>query len=257
MNTYKGIIQYKGNDYLGWQIQENQGKTIQGELNKALQKISKSKNVRTIGSGRTDAGVHAIGQVFKAEIELKINPDSLTRALNSNLPKDIYVKSVDVCAEDFHPVFHASKKEYNYLFVLDKEMAPFMKELITHYPYKLDIDLMNKGCKLFEGKHDFLNYFCVGTDVNSTIRTITKCEIVKIKSEGFQSNYLESYYLLKIEGTGFLKQMVRLIMGTLWSLGKNKILLSDIEGSFSTKLKDKLGVVAPPEGLYLKEVHYK
>src|SRR3989344_5477295 len=116
MHAYKIIISYKGTNYFGWQVQQESQVTIQGEINKALSLISKSENIYSIGSGRTDAGVHALNQVCRVEIPLKISPDSLMKALNANLPKDIRVKEATFCEPDFHPIYNASEKEYIYLF---------------------------------------------------------------------------------------------------------------------------------------------
>ncbi len=256
MNFYKVVAEYKGTNYSGWQVQPGDRKTIQGEINKALIKISKSDKVHTIGSGRTDAGVHALHQVFRAEIAIKIPAGALKKALNSLLPEAIRIKEVQESDEDFHPVFQAEKKEYKYVFSLQANSSPFASELITNYRQDLDIVLMQKACEAFLGKHDFINYQCTGTEVASTIRNIKEIEIEKFVSTGHWSSYCPEYYVLRIVGNGFLKQMVRLIMGCLISAGKGRVTIEDIESSFGEKLKDRLGPVAPPQGLYLSAVWY-
>lgn len=255
MNIYKITIQYKGTNYLGFQVQPN-GKTIQGEINSALRVLSKSDEVRSIGSGRTDSGVHALGQVLRIEIPVDIPVASLTKAMNSNLPDDIRVISAEACDLNFHPIFSAKSKEYNYVFSTSDAISPFARELITYFPGHLDIELMKKGCQLFCGEHDFINYQCVGTEIESTVRQILSCDIVRAESSGHWANFSGEYYIFKVTGTGFLKQMVRLMMGALVSLGKGKITLEDLEKSLKMPLKNRLGPTAPPEGLYLKEVHY-
>jgi tRNA pseudouridine38-40 synthase len=256
LNFYKATVQYKGTDYFGWQVQPGEVKTIQGEINKALKKTSKSENIRTIGSGRTDAGVHAFGQVFRIEMPLQIPNIALLKALNSQLPNAIRVTHVEDSNENFHPVFQAQKKEYKYLFSLDKETSPFSGELITNYRQDLDIDYMQKACKAFLGEHNFQNYQCSGTEVATTIRMIDEIEIIKHESTAHWKSMCSEYYELRIVGNGFLKQMVRLIMGTLVQAGKGKVSVKDIEASFQEKLKDRLGPVAPPQGLYLNSVTY-
>ncbi len=257
MNTYKITVQYKGTAYSGFQIQSND-RTIQGEINKALETLSKAKNIKSIGSGRTDAGVHALAQVMKIEIPVLIPPENLHRALNSNLPDDIRVIHAELCSSDFHPIYKAKSKEYNYVFSTSETISPFASELVTHYPHDLNIDRMREGCAVFCGEHDFKNFQCTGTDIESTVRQIISCDVVKYQSSGFLGHLLPEYYVLEVVGTGFLKQMVRLMMGALWSLGANKISLDELKKSLETGviLERRLGPTAPPQGLYLKEVHY-
>ena len=256
LNTYKLTIQYKGTAYQGFQIQPT-GLTIQGEINKALKILSKAETVKSIGSGRTDSGVHAFAQIVRIEIPVDIPESNLLRAINSHLPKDIRVTSVFRCTNDFHPIFSAESKEYNYVFSNDQSISPFAHELVTLFPFELDIDLMQEGCKLFCGEHDFINFQCTGTEVESTVRQIFSCELVHHHSAGLWGHMLRDYYVFKVIGNGFLKQMVRLMMGALWSLGRKKITLIDLERSLRIPQTNRLGATAPPQGLYLKEVHYK
>ena len=256
MSTYKIIIQYKGTHYQGFQIQNN-GRTIQGELNKALEILAKSEEIKTIGSGRTDAGVHALGQVVRVDIPFEIPADGLVKGLNAHLPEDIRVRNAEMCAEDFHPIFKAESKEYNYVFCLGELQSPFSRELMTQFPKDLDIGLMNQAAKLFCGTHDFLNYQCTGTDVASTVRRIDSCEIIPCHSNNHWRHFEENYYVLKITGNGFLKQMVRLIMGALVAVGRGKVTLDEVKESLNGQpLKNRLGPTAPAQGLYLVEVHY-
>lgn len=255
MNIYKITVQYKGTHYQGFQVQPL-GRTIQGEINSALKILSKSDEIKSVGSGRTDAGVHALAQVMRIEIPVDIPVDNLARAMNSNLPDDIRVIEAKVVTNDFHPIFSAKSKEYNYVFSTEVAASPFANELVTYFPGDLDIEMMKKGCQVFCGEHDFINYQCVGTEVESTVRKIMSCELVNLDSTGHWKNFTGEYYVFKVVGNGFLKQMVRLLMGALVSLGKGKITLEDLEKSLKTPLKNRLGPTAPPQGLYLKEVHY-
>lgn len=255
LNIYKLVLQYKGTHYFGFQVQPI-GLTIQGELNKALAILSKSDAIKSIGSGRTDSGVHAFGQVVKIEIPVDIPEENLLRAINSHLPADIRVLNVERCGPDFHPIFSAHSKEYNYVFSNEQSISPFASELVTHFPFELDLELMREGCKIFCGEHDFINFQCTGTDVESTVRKIFSCEIVEYRSTGHWANVIDKYYVLHVVGNGFLKQMVRLIMGALWSLGRGKITLDDLKESLKRHHPKRLGATAPPQGLYLKEVHY-
>lgn len=255
MNIYRITVQYKGTHYSGFQVQPRL-KTIQGEINSVLKVLSKSEDIKSVGSGRTDAGVHALAQVMRIEIPVDIPVQGLVRAMNSLLPEDIRVMDAVVVNDKFHPIYSAKSKEYNYVFTTDEVISPFARELMTHFPFDLDIELMKKGCQIFCGEHDFINYQCVGTDIESTVRKIMSCELVRLESSGHWGNLAGEYYVLKVVGNGFLKQMVRLLMGALISLGKGKITLEDLEKSLKTPLKNRLGPTAPPQGLYLKEVHY-
>lgn len=255
---YKLVVSYKGTNYYGWQIQKTLKNTIQGTLNRALQSICKSNDIKSLGSGRTDAGVHAIAQVVKVSIPIRLPEIALKKALNSFLPDSIRVKHSEFCEEAFHPVFHAKNKEYIYLFSNETDVGPFSPELITNFKYELDIEIMKKACRLFIGKHDFSNFFCTGTDVKSTIREIFECELIEYDSTKLDSIWNQGMksYLFRVRGSGFLKQMVRLMVGSLFSIGSNKIDLYDLKDALEDKERGKVGAVAPPQGLYLKEVTY-
>jgi tRNA pseudouridine38-40 synthase len=256
MFSYKLLISYCGKNYFGWQIQAANQVTIQGTLNEALSKIAKSTEVQSIGSGRTDAGVHALGQVVKIEIPLSIDPQALMRALNSHLPSDIRIREVTETTTDFHPIFSAKKKEYLYLFNWGGVPTPFQDKLVTNVPYNLDVKTMQDACKLFVGEHDFCNFYTLGTDVKSTVRTIYSADIAPY-SAGFMQEHFPGVYVFRVVGNGFLKQMVRLLMGTIWEAGRGKIQLSEIESYLQGKsFAKKLAAVAPPDGLYLSQVDY-
>ena len=259
LNTYKITLQYKGTNYLGFQVQPK-GLTIQGELNNALRILSKSDEVKSIGSGRTDSGVHAFAQIVRVEIPVDIPEESLARAINSHLPQDIRIVASSRCSNEFHPIFSAQSKEYNYVFSNEQNISPFANDLVTLYPFDLDIEEMRKGCKLFCGQHDFINFQCTGTEVGTTVRQIFSCELIHYQSEGHWKHMLNDYYVFHVVGNGFLKQMVRLMMGALWSLGRGKISLETLENSLKPTIgcirQKRLGATAPPQGLYLKEVFY-
>ena len=255
MPTIKLTVEYDGSGFSGWQVQPGH-RTIQGELQRVLAQILRENIPVITASGRTDAGVHALAQVMKIEIPVFIPVQNIAKAINAHLPDDIRVIAAEISNIEFHPIYSAKSKEYNYVFTTEEVISPFARELMTHFPFDLDIELMRKGCQIFCGEHDFINYQCVGTDVESTVRKIISCELVRQESTGHWGNLAGEYYVLKVVGNGFLKQMVRLLMGALISLGKGKITLEDLEKSLKTPLKNRLGATAPPQGLYLKEVHY-
>ena len=148
MNIYRITVQYKGSHYSGFQVQPRL-KTIQGEINTVLKTISKSEEVKSVGSGRTDAGVHALAQVMRIEIPVDVPVQGLLRAMNSLLPEDIRVIEALVATKEFHPIYSAKSKEYNYVFTTDSVISPFAGELMTHFPFDLDFEMMNKGCEIF------------------------------------------------------------------------------------------------------------
>ncbi len=254
IHFYRLTLEYKGTRYLGWQVQpDDSGLTVQGELNKALRVISKSDDVKSMGAGRTDAGVHALGQVAKIAIDLKIVPENLRKALNVNLPDDIRVNSCEVSDEEFFPTIHAKSKEYHYRFTCNRSFTAFQNELICNHPFELDLERMRAACQILIGTHDFSNFYCEGTEVSHNVRDIFECEILEIPQENWM---LPSHYVFRIVGNGFLKQMVRLLMGAIWNIGRGKITLEDLKQALGPNKVQRLGPVAPPEGLYMVRVNY-
>ncbi len=253
MNFYKITVCYKGTNYLGWQIQDDQKKTIQGEINKALISLCNSEDIKTLGSSRTDAGVHAIGQVFRAIIPIKLPLSALVLGLNSFLPPDIQILKAEFSSPDFHPVGDAKWKEY-YYYYSQETPTPFEKDLIAEYSYDLDFPQMEKAAKLFQGTHDFKNFQCVGTEVPTTIREIFEIELTQEKRVSPWGEI--PIGVLRIRGEGFLKQMVRMIMGTLWSVGRGKVDLSRVKNAIEMKASERVGFVAPACGLYLNKIQF-
>lgn len=252
MTYYRLLLQYKGTRYQGWQIQP-EGLTVQGELNRALATIAKSDHVKSMGAGRTDAGVHALGQVAKIGIDLHIPPENLRKALNSHLPSDIRIISVENSDHNFLPTNHAKSKEYHYRFTCNKFSSVFQTELIADCPFELDLNLMRQACRSLIGTHDFSNFYCEGTEVAHKVREIYECEILEIPAG---HSMLPSHYLFRIVGNGFLKQMVRLLVGALWNVGRGKITVEKFRSALSPEKVPRLGPVAPPEGLYMVRVNY-
>lgn len=252
LNSFKVILSYKGTCYRGWQIQaEGKGPTIQGVLNNILYKTFPNIPFQTLGASRTDAKVHAYMQMLRIDIDQSLSEKSLMQILNDHLPKDIYIISVNVCSLKFHPIRDALSKEYHYLFYSGMKYLPQFCDLISYHPKHLDIPLMQQACQLFCGTHDFINYFCTGSVFKTSIKTITHCELLSFKKDLF---FTQNYFKFVIKGSGFLKQMVRLIVGALWALGKGQISLHEISLSLQRKYHKRIAICAPPEGLYLKEI---
>ena len=253
--SYKFKVGYKGSNYLGWQVQKDSQKTIQGQINNALKLLSKGE-VKTLASGRTDAGVHALGQIFKGQIICKINPDALIRGMNSILPNDIKIFECDFCDKDFHPIRDSLWKEYHYFFTNNIENNPFLNSTISNYSYSLDLLQMQKACSLFEGEHDFANFYSLGSEVLTTVKTILSCSIEHNLADNSNPYTPGPYYVLKIRGSGFLKQMVRMIMGGVWLVGRNSLDLNKLKKAIDNSDSGKVSFVAPANGLFLNEVKY-
>jgi tRNA pseudouridine38-40 synthase len=254
LKFYKGIVQYKGTRFYGWQKQPDQ-RTIQGELEKVVSQINSKADIQVIGSGRTDTGVHAVGQAIKITMPKSFEPDRLKKALNSLLDDDINILSIEECSDDFQPVFSAKSKTYKYFFSNSANKLPQFSDLITYVDFDLDMELVEKACGEFIGEKDFVNFHTVGTPVKTTVREVTECRVEKVVASGHVL-YPEDTYVLVISGNGFLKQMVRLIMSAIWSVGRGKTSIEQLQNSFAAKLDQKLAPTAPPQGLYLFEVKY-
>jgi tRNA pseudouridine38-40 synthase len=255
MVYYKLEVQFKGTRFLGWQKQKDFAPTVQDVLEDACSKIFKTRDISTVGSGRTDSGVHSLGHIVKLKAPFEIPHESLMKGINSSLPEDIRVIAVNECDEEFLPTNHAIKKEYIYLFSNFEDSCALQNDFIVNNRFNLDIDKMQKACELFIGKHDFKNFFCVGSDVNSTTREIFECDLT-FKEMDFHG-ILPSHYTFRIVGNGFLKQMVRLIMGTIWEVGRGKVTLEELESELRTPGSNKLGSTAPANGLFKTKVWYR
>lgn len=248
MHCYKLLISYDGTRYSGWQIQPN-ASTIQEHLQDALKVLLKKTEVSIIGSGRTDAGVHAEGQVahFKHEDELDLH--KMLHGLNGMIPRDIRVKKIEEVPLAFHAQYSAMGKEYHYNLYLEPIMDPFQRLYAWHVRKKIDLDLMKKASLLFCGTHDFTSFANeahAGSASRDPVRTIYRIDFVPIKG-GIR---------LEFEGDGFLYKMVRNIVGTLVDVASHKLSIEDIPRIFEARDRRQASKAAPPEGLFLVHVNY-
>lgn len=254
--SYKLTISYQGASFEGWQVQPEPHRTIQGHLNSALRKISKSEDIVTLGSGRTDSGVHALAQVVHARIPIHINEDALKKALNSHLPKTIRIIESVLCEKKFHPIRDAVSKRYDYLLYEGEEVPPFLHGMVTQVKGSCDWSRVESALEEFLGEHDFINFSTKGTEVTTTIRTIFEVKLSTSLPEGHYFKHERGLRVISVKGSGFLKQMVRLIVGTALAAGYGKISNNDIVEYLKEKKVDKLAAVAPADGLYLAKVDY-
>ena len=245
MRNIKLIIEYDGKDFNGWQKQPNK-LNIQGEIEKAIERITGEK-VDLMASGRTDAGVHAIGQVANFKTNSNIPIEKIPIALNTNLKKSIIIKSAEEVEERFHSRLNCKRKTYRYVINNSKYGTAIYRNLETHIPQKLNVEKMKQAVKYFEGEHDFKAFKASGTSSKSSVRTIYKAEIIEKENEKI---YIE------LTGNGFLYNMVRIIAGTLVEVGLEKIEPEDIKEIIKSKKRENAGKTLPPQGLYLLKVEY-
>lgn len=244
MRNIKLIIEYDGKDFNGWQKQPNK-LNIQGEIEKAIERITGEK-VDLMASGRTDAGVHAIGQVANFKTNSNIPIEKIPIALNTNLKKSIIIKSAEEVEERFHSRLNCKRKTYRYIINNSKYGTAIYRNLETHIPMKLNIKKMQEAVKYFEGEHDFKAFKASGTSSKSSVRTIYSAKVIKDNER----------IAIELTGNGFLYNMVRIIAGTLVEVGLGKIKPEEITGIIESKDRQKAGKTLPPYGLYLVEVNY-
>ncbi|MDE0118943.1 MAG: tRNA pseudouridine(38-40) synthase TruA [Bdellovibrionales bacterium] len=242
---FRILISYKGLKYYGWQRQTNLP-TIQGTMEAALKKIFQ-KDIPVIGAGRTDTGAHALGQT--AHFDLSVLPKfCLQKALNSFLlPKDICVRQVWKAPSHFHALHSAIGKHYMYFILNRPFLCVFRRGQIYWHPYQMDINLLQKISQTISGRHDFKSFQNAGTSVKSTIRTITSAHWKREKKQ---------VWIFEIQGKGFLKQMIRNIVGTQLALLKEKEPLKKWNDIFHSKDRKTASTTAPALGLYLYKVSY-
>jgi tRNA pseudouridine38-40 synthase len=247
MRRIKLLLSYDGTEYNGWQVQPGLP-TIQGALEAAFLEIEKEP-VHVAGSGRTDAGVHALAQVAAVSIRNPIPTPNLKKALNRLLPPDIRVTAVEEAALDFHPRFDALSKTYEYRLYRGEVCPPFDRRYVHHHPYPLDQEAFLACAPLLEGEFDF-SCFAASDDRDSE----GKSKVRRI----FRSRAAESGELLtyRVTGSGFLKHMVRNIVGTLLEAGKGNVDAEKLRWYLSAPPRVKAGPTAPACGLFLREVQY-
>ncbi len=248
MRNLKLTIEYNGANFSGWQKQ-NGKRTVQGELETAFAKLCPNENEIVVeGSGRTDSGVHALGQVASVKIENPIPTSKCKEVLNSLLPKDIRIKKVENAKDDFHARFSAKKKTYRYLVKLGEDVSAFEGDFVAVYSYKdVDIETMKSASKVLIGKHDFQAFCSADTSVTNFEREIYDIKIEQNKK----------MVVFEITGNGFLYNMVRIVAGTLLDFGRKRLSANDMTKIIESKDRRLAGQTMPACGLYLKKVEYE
>ncbi len=245
MRNIKLTIEYDGKDFNGWQKQPNK-LNIQGTIEQAIKNIT-GEDVELNASGRTDAGVHALGQVANFKTNSEIPIEKFAIAINSKLKKSIVIKKAEEVDERFHSRLNCKRKTYRYIINNSSEGTAIYRYLETHIPQKLDVRKMEQALKYFEGEHDFKAFKASGTSSKSSVRTIYKTQIYK----------KEDRIIIELTGNGFLYNMIRIIAGTLVDVGLGKIEPQQIENIIKEKKRENAGKTLPPNGLYLVSVEYE
>ena len=244
MRNIKLTIEYDGKDFNGWQKQPTK-LNIQGTIEQAIKQIT-GEDVELNASGRTDAGVHALGQVANFKTNSQIPIEKFAIAINSKLKRSIVIKKAEEVDERFHSRLSCKKKTYRYIINNSPEGTAIYRNLETHIPQKLDLIQMKKAIKYFEGEHDFKAFKASGTSSKSSVRTIYKADIYQENEKIF----------IEITGNGFLYNMVRIIVGTLVEVGLGKIKPEKIIDIIQQGKRENAVKTFPPNGLYLLKVMY-
>ncbi|MDV6377383.1 tRNA pseudouridine(38-40) synthase TruA [Sporosarcina sp. GW1-11] len=245
MKRMKAIVCYDGTNFAGYQSQPGM-RTVQSEIDKVLVKLHKDPSIHSVASGRTDSGVHALGQVIHFDTPLDL-ADRWVTALNVLLPKDVRITKVEVVSDDFHARYGAKGKTYRYKWSYSEVQSPFERNFSVHLGrWNPDIDRMNAGAVHLIGTHDFTSFCSAKTATNNKVRTIRKLTLERQQDE----------LILEIEGDGFLYNMVRTIAGVLLAVGIGWDEPEDVYKILQAKDRQKAGKTAPAHGLYLVEVTY-
>ena len=244
MRNVKITLQYDGTDYHGWQIQPN-GRTIQGELTRVLSLLDQ-RHVTVHGAGRTDAGVHAEGQVASFLMEREFGPRELRDAINGNLDRDIRVFEIEFVASSFNARFSARRKTYRYRIWTADVVSPFVRPYVHHYRGALDVQEMSRAAAELMGVHDFSAFTVLNQEAEDRVRTL---ERLYIEQE-------ETGIAIMAEAEGFLRYMVRTIAGTLIDVGRGRLQTANVTAILESRDRSRAGATAPAAGLTLVRVDY-
>lgn len=244
MKRVKLTVAYDGTNYCGWQVQPN-GITVQEVLNQCLSEFT-GENIETIGASRTDAGVHALGNVAVFDTEMRMPGDKFSFALNQRLPEDIRIQKSEEVDADFHPRYVKSQKTYEYRILNCRFPIP-TERFYSHFTYiPLDVDKMKEAASYLIGKHDFKSFCGTGAQVKTTVRTVKEIQIEKSGDR----------ITIRITGEGFLYNMVRIIAGTLMDIGGGLYPPEKMKEILEAKDRKKAGPTAPARGLTLMKIQY-
>lgn len=248
--NYRLLIQYDGTDFHGWQIQEN-SRTIQGELERVIGMLEDAE-VKVVGSGRTDAGVHAEGQVANVQMNRGFTPEKLQHAVNGNLWRDIRIIKAEMAPDEFHARFSAKLKTYVYRVVNAPVMSPFWRRYAHHEGRPLDVARLNDVARFFQGEHDWTAFSSAQADGENRVRTVKSFTVESSWDARAGATMIE----FRISATGFLRYMVRSIVGTMLEVGRGEKDSDTIQTAIVTGDRNLAGKTAPAQGLTLFRVDY-
>ena len=250
---FRAVISYFGKEYVGWQRQLN-GPSVQEALERALSETFGASTHAT-ASGRTDAGVHAEGQVVHFDADTAIPPEKIPFAVNTRLPDDISMLSCEPVSEDFNARFSAKRKTYRYDIYVSRHRRPVLEQTHAHVVTPLSLTAMRACADAIEGEHDFKGFEASGSAVKSTVRTVYSIEL-KAEGAAEDGTLSEGRLSVYVTGNGFLYNMVRIIAGTLVYAGQGKLSVEDVERVLETGDRTLAGKTLPPHGLTLVSVGY-
>lgn len=237
-------LEYDGSNYSGWQLQVEQD-SIQARLEAALGQIF-SRPVRVYGSGRTDAGVHALGQVGAFDLPRNFPPDELKRAMNALLPPDIAIVEASAVSDDFDPRRDARSRAYEYRVINRDRRSPFDYRYAWLIPFRLNLDAMNEAARRFVGEHDFASFRSLGSEETTTVRCVSVSEWSR---EGERFFY-------RVEASSFMRHMVRTMVATMVEVGRGRLPPEQVTALIGARNRSLAPASAPPQGLFLIEVRY-
>ena len=236
-------IHYDGNDFHGWQVQAK-GRTVQGDIEDALSVIYPGEKITLIGAGRTDAGVHALGQAANIKLPPKLKAEELKNALNGNLNQDVRIEAVDEVGDDFHARFSATAREYEYRLI--KQYSPVTRNYTTPLKWEIDNKLLNECAELIQGEHDFISFCKATAEVENKI-----CTVISASWEE-----TEEMHIFRIKANRFLQHMVRYLVGTMLEVARGRYTILDFNNLLNNENTNAVVIPAPAQGLYLKKVYY-
>jgi tRNA pseudouridine38-40 synthase len=251
--NFKLLIQFDGTDFHGWQVQDKKQRTVQGELERVLTLLNGEERVYVHGSGRTDAGVHAEGFVANVNMTKSFTPERLLKAINGNLPFDLRILQVKEVSDDFHARFSAKGKTYLYRVINAPFISPFWSRYALYEPRVLDVGKMNETAQLFLGEHDWTAFSAASAEVNHRVRTITDFRVESKWDQRANAEMIE----FRISGKGFLRYMVRSIVGTMLEVGRGEKDSDTIQTAIISGDRSLAGMTSPAHGLTLLKVHYE
>ncbi len=248
--NYRLLIQYDGTDFHGWQVQEND-RTIQGELERVISMLADTE-VGVVGSGRTDAGVHAEGQVANVHLNGKFTPEKLRHAINGNMWRDIRIMAAEKAPDNFHARFSAKRKTYVYRVFNGPVMSPFWRRFAHHEARPLNVSKMNDTARLFLGEHDWTAFSAAKSDTEGRVRNVLDFTVESHWEDRARGTMIE----FRITASGFLRYMVRSIVGTMLEVGRGEKDSDTIQTAIVTGDRDLAGKTASAQGLTLLRVEY-